>query len=174
MQKVKCFLWMYLLAISVLTVSCTEEVVPANIRTDQDFVTYAASSGIFKSQVARLATQVAASSDLKAAGGELFSYYTSSNDELSRLGRENGFTVSSGLDEKHQQLYNELDRLWGQDFDSRYLTEMQKKYQQDVKWFEEASGKLNNSTLKNWAEKRLGELRIQQADIQQMARSRGL
>jgi predicted outer membrane protein len=174
MQNVRKILWLYLLALSAVTMSCTEEVEPVNIRSDQDFVTYAAHSGIFKAQVSRLATQVAGTEDLKIMGSDIFGYYNAANSELNRLGRENGFTVPVGLDDKFQQLYNELDRLWGQDFDSRYLTEMQKIYQEDIKWFEEASRKLQNTTIKSWAGNRLDELRVQQADLQQIARGRGL
>jgi predicted outer membrane protein len=174
MKKVTNLLWVYLLVISAITVSCTEEAEPANIQSDQDFVDYAVHTGIFKAQVSRLATQVAASTGLKALGNQLLTFYNSSNNELAILGRENGFSIPSGLDDKRQKLYNELDRLWGQDFDLRYLSEMQKVYQEDIKWFEEARSTVRNEALRNWAGKRLSELRVQQAEIQQMANGRGV
>lgn len=174
MENTKRFLWVYLLAMIAMTAGCTEKVEPSNIRSDQDFVDYAVQSNILKAQTSRLATQVAASNDIKAMGKEIFDYYNTANDELSMKGKENGFTVPVGLNGKRQQLYNELDRLWGQDFDSRYLSEMRKVYQEDVKWYEEAVSKLKNDAIKSWASRSLQQLRIQQAQIQQMASLRGL
>jgi putative membrane protein len=173
MRKVKQCLWVCLLAMVVSIAGCTEKVEPSNMRSDQDFVSYAAHSGILKAQASRLATQVAASNEIKVLGKDISDYYNSANNELMIKGRENGFSVPVGLSEKHQQLYNELDRLWGQDFDNRYLSEMQKLYKEDIKWYEEATRKLSNETLKSWASKMLQDLRMQQADIQQMASRRG-
>ena len=167
-------MWVYLLAMSAVAAGCTEEVEPVNIRTDQDFVSYATHTNIFKAQASRLATQVAGSNDIKLLGQEIFDYYTAANDELGMISREGGFTVPLSLDEKQQQLYNDLDRLWGQDFDNRYIAEMQKLYQENIKWFEEATNKLRNNELKNWASKSLQNLRVQQADFQQTAGSLGL
>lgn len=174
MENIRQCLWVYLLAISAMVTGCTEEVEPVNIRSDQDFVSYATHTNIFKAQASRLATQVAASNDLKVLGKDMFEYYNAASDELGQLGRENGFTVPVSLDDKHQQLYNELDRLWGQDFDTRYLTEMQRIYQENIKWYEEAAGKLKNNELKSWASKSLQEIRIQQVDLQQVVSRSGL
>jgi predicted outer membrane protein len=174
MKNTKKFLWVYLLAMIAMVSGCTEEVEPSNIRSDQDFVDYAVQSSIFKAQTSRLATQVAASNDIKAIAKELFGYYNTANDELSMKGKENGFMVPVSLNDKQQQLYNELDRLWGQDFDRRLLAEMRRVYQEDIKWYEEAASKLKNNAMKSWASKSLQELRIQQGEIQQMASLRGL
>jgi putative membrane protein len=169
MEKVKQFLWVYLLAISALAAGCTEKVEPVRIRSDQDFVNYVAYTGLFKIQASRLAIQVAGSNDLKLLSKEIFDYYTAANDDLARVSIENGFSVPVSLDEERQQLYNRLDRLWGQDFDKQYLTDMQKIYQEDIKWYEEAAAKLKNSELKAWAGISLQEIRMQQTGLQQVA-----
>ena len=173
MRKIKQYLWVYLLAIGAMAAGCTEEVEPVKIRSDQDFVDYAAHTTIFKIQASRLGIQVAAGNDVKVLGQEMFDYYTAANNELEQIGAENGFSVPVSLDNERQRLYNELDRLWGQDFDKRYLSEMQKMYQENIKWYEEATSKVKNNVLKNWASKSLQELRVQQADIQQVVSRMG-
>ncbi len=172
MKKIRQLAGLYLLALGLFAASCTEEVEPSYVNSDQDFVSYAAHSSIFKAQAGRLATQVASTGEIKALGEEFFTYYSKSSDELNKLGQENGFKVPVSQSDENQRLYNELDRLWGKDFESLYITEIRELYNKDIKWFEEAARDVKSAELKAWINKHLPVLRNQQNAIQQLATNR--
>jgi putative membrane protein len=126
---------------------------------DKQFVTKAASGGKLEVELGRLATERAASDDVKKFGQRMVDDHSKVNDQLMQLANTKGLTLSTELDPKHKATIDRMSKLSGADFDRAYMSEMVKDHTEDVALFERQSTQATDPEVKAFAEKTLPTLR---------------
>lgn len=126
--------------------------------SDSTFVTKAAVGGLAEVKLGQLATQKAASPDVKQFGQQMVDDHGKANDELKQLAAGKGITLPTSLDKKHKQTYSHMSRLTGQNFDHAYAADMVKDHQKDVSEFEKEATSGTDPDVKAWAAKTLPTL----------------
>ncbi|HXG94909.1 MAG TPA: DUF4142 domain-containing protein [Blastocatellia bacterium] len=134
--------------------------------SDRNFMMKAASGGMMEVELGRLATQRAASADVKNFGQRMVDDHSKANDELKRLATQKGVTLPTQLEGEHKDTLDKLSKLSGADFDREYMETMVDDHTEDVSEFESQSTKANDPDLRAWVVKTLPTLR----DHLQMAR----
>jgi putative membrane protein len=126
---------------------------------DHMFMTEAAIGGMTEVRLGQLATERAASADVKMFGQHMVDDHGKANEELMSLASQKNVTLPTTLDAKHQAMVDKLSKLSGAEFDSAYMKEMVKDHEKDVSEFEKASKSAEDADLKAWAAKTLPTLR---------------
>jgi putative membrane protein len=125
---------------------------------DQTFVTKAAQGGMAEVKLGTLATQKAASADVKAFGQQMVDDHSKANDELKQLASTKGITLPTDIDAKDQATYDRLSKLSGAEFDRAYMRDMVSDHRKDVSEFRHESQNGADSDVKAWAGKTLPTL----------------
>jgi putative membrane protein len=89
--------------------------------TDQTFVHMASSGGLAEVQLGQLATERAASPDVKQFGQRMVTDHSKANKELAKIAQDKNMPVATELDPKHRALTDKLGQLQGAAFDREYL-----------------------------------------------------
>jgi len=138
----------------------------------QQFVKEAAAGGMAEVKLGQLAQQKAASADVKAFGKRMEDDHSKVNGELKQLAAEKKVSLPSGLDSKHQALYDRLSKLSGSQFDKTYMSEMVRDHQQDVAEFQKAA-RSNDAQVQEFASRTLPTLEDHLREAQQIASNEG-
>jgi len=125
---------------------------------DNGFVTKAANGGLAEVKLGTLATQKAASADVKAFGQQMVDDHGKANDELKQLASSKGITLPTNIDAKEQAKYDRLSKLSGAEFDRAYMKEMVSDHRMDVSEFRRESQRGSDPDVKAWAAKTLPTL----------------
>jgi putative membrane protein len=125
----------------------------------QAFVTEAAHGGHAEVSLGKLASEKAASNDVKEFGQMMVKDHSKANDELATLAGRKGLDVPDGPAKKQKAEEERLSRLSGAQFDRAYMQLMVKDHEKDVRAFEQASRQLDDAELKRWASQTLPTLR---------------
>ena len=80
---------------------------------DEKFVMDAAQGGMLEVQLGTLATQKAASDDVKQFGQRMVDDHSKANTELTTLAGQKNITLSTALDAKNQAMVDKLSKLSG-------------------------------------------------------------
>ncbi|HYH18353.1 MAG TPA: DUF4142 domain-containing protein [Azospirillum sp.] len=89
--------------------------------TASEFLTQAASSGLFEVEAGRLAVDKASRDQVRAFGQQMVTDHTQSNQDLMALARQNGMAVPAMMRPDHQQRIQTLSRASGAEFDRLYM-----------------------------------------------------
>jgi putative membrane protein len=153
--------------------------------SDRKFVMEAAHGGIMEVELGRLATQKAASDDVKQFGQRMVDDHSKANEELMTLASSKGIMLpkpgdlhmtggSTGTDATHHgstnkehdkmmkeahKVMSKLSALSGADFDREYMKMMVEDHTKDVGAFEKQSARGDDADLKAWAAAKLPTLR---------------
>jgi len=125
---------------------------------DRKFITEAAGGGMAEVELGRLATQRAASADVKSFGQRMVNDHTKANNELKPLASEEGVTTPSSLEGKDKETYDRLSKLSGAQFDQAYIKDMVEDHTKDVAEFERESKEGEDKDIKDFAAKTLPTL----------------
>jgi putative membrane protein len=85
--------------------------------TDQSFVHMASSGGLAEVQLGQLATERAASPEVKQFGQRMVTDHTKANQELAAIAQKKNMPVAAELDPKHRTMADKLAKLQGAAFD---------------------------------------------------------
>ena len=129
---------------------------------DRSFVMEAAMGGLAEVDFGQLATQKAASADVKQFGQRMVDDHGKANDELKSLATQKNVTLPASLDAKHKATHDRLDKLSGDAFDRAYMREMVADHNQDVAAFAKHAKSAADPDLKAWAGKTLPTLQEHQ------------
>jgi putative membrane protein len=136
--------------------------------TDEEFVTKAASGGMFEVESSKAAKNGAASAEVKKFADKMIADHTKANQELLDLAKKANLTVPTKMTDDHQKLLDRVKGARGQEFDPAYLDAQVKAHTEAVALFENASKGLKNADLKAFAEKTLPALKDHLAHVQKM------
>jgi len=111
----------------------------------------AAIGGMAEVELGRLASEKAASDEVKQFGQRMVTDHGKANTELKMLAEKKHVTLPTALDSKHKQTVEKLSRLSGAAFDRAYMDEMRKDHRKDVSAFQQQSMSGSDPEVKSWA-----------------------
>ena len=126
---------------------------------DSKFIKEAAEGGMMEVELGRLATQKAASADVKTFGQRMVDDHSKANDQLKSIATQKGVTLPTALPTDMRQEMDKLSKLSGAAFDKMYMSHMVKDHQKDVKEFEKESTAGKDMDVKQFATDTLPTLR---------------
>jgi putative membrane protein len=124
----------------------------------QEFVNEAASGGMMEVALGEMASQKAASDDVKSFGQKMVEDHSKANEELKQIAASNNLTIPETMMDKQQKMVDKLSELSGAEFDKEYMKAMLKDHKKDIKKFEKAAENADNAEVQAWAEKTLDVL----------------
>ncbi|GAB3827529.1 DUF4142 domain-containing protein [Hymenobacter jeollabukensis] len=127
---------------------------------DSEFLTKAASGGMLEVELGKLVSQKGVSAEAKQFAQHMVTDHTKANEELKAIAARKNITLPDGLADDHKDVYDDVADEKGLDMDKKYLKEMQKDHEEDVKEFTEASVKASDPDIKAFATKTLPTLKM--------------
>ena len=109
-------------------------------------------------ELGKLATQKAASDQVKQFGSRMVEDHSKANDELKQIATAKGMTLPTDLDAKHKNEMAKMQKLSGAQFDRAYMDAMVKDHKETVALFRTQSNSGKDSDLKGFAAKTLPHL----------------
>jgi putative membrane protein len=128
-------------------------------KQDEHFIHEAAAGGMMEVELGRLATERAASADVKAFGQRMVTDHSKANQQLTQIATSKGITLSKALPADKQQERDRFARLSGAEFDRMYMDHMVKDHKKDVSEFEKQAEKGTDPALRTFAQQTLPTLR---------------
>lgn len=107
--------------------------------TASDFLTQAASSGLFEVEAGRLAADKSSREQVRAYGQQMVADHTQSNQDVMALARQNNMAVPAMMRPDHQQQIQALSRASGADFDRLYMTGQVASHEEAVALYSSAA-----------------------------------
>jgi putative membrane protein len=120
---------------------------------DRRFIEKAAADGMAEVALGQLAESTADNAEVKEFGAHMVQDHGQANDELKQIAQSKGVNVPEGLDRKHQRKIKDLGKQSGADFDRRYMAEMVKDHEKDLKFFQDAANTAKDPDVRAFAEK---------------------
>lgn len=128
-------------------------------KDDQGFITQAALTDMTEIEVAKLARDRAAGSDVKTFAEHMIEDHTKSSGELKTLASSKGATVPDMLDARHKAMVDKLGKAKQDKFDDAYMDLNVKAHKQAIGLFEKEAKNSKDSDLRAFAEQTLPTLR---------------
>jgi putative membrane protein len=126
--------------------------------SDQTFLVKAAEANRAEVDLGKLATEKAASDQVKKFGQRMVDDHGKAYDEVKSLAQKKNVTLPAELDPKDKALLDRLSKLSGEPFDRAYMQAMLKDHRKDVNEFRTESQSAKDSDVKTWAAKTLPTL----------------
>lgn len=127
---------------------------------DSEFLTKAASGGLLEVELGKLVSQRGTTAQAKTFAQHMVTDHTKANEELKALAAKRNITLPGGLSTDHQKVYDDVAGAKGLGMDKKYLQEMQKDHEEDVKEFQEAAAQASDPEIKAFAAKTLPTLKM--------------
>ncbi len=127
--------------------------------TNLTFVRAADQINLAEVKLGKVAEEHAASDAVKKFGERAVRDHSLMNKELREIASKNGIEFAEGLDQKHQELMDELSKLKGHEFDRAYTKDMVSGHEKAIELFEIEAKNGTDANVKAWAEKWLPTLR---------------
>ncbi len=128
-------------------------------QVDRDFVGTAAEINMAEIKLGKLAQERGTTAAVKDFGQRLFNDHTKMNADLRKFAESQQMMLPSKLDEKHQDLFDQLSKVNGATFDANFARDMVKGHEAAIQKFEMEMKNGQDTNLKSWAEKWLPTLR---------------
>lgn len=125
---------------------------------DSRFIKDAAEGGLLEVQLGKLATEKAASQQVKDFGKKMDQDHGKLNIELKQLASTNNVQIPDKLEGKQKSTYDRLAKLSGERFDREYMKTMIDDHKTDVDKFKKQADKADNPDVKKLAAKALPTL----------------
>ena len=123
--------------------------------TDKTFVHMASSGGLAEVQLGQLATERAASPEVKQFGQRMVDDHTKANKELASIAQDKNMPVATELDPKHRAMADKLAKLQGAAFDREYLLGQVADHEETIALFTNQIKEGQDAELKAFASKTL-------------------
>ncbi|HYH64555.1 MAG TPA: DUF4142 domain-containing protein [Urbifossiella sp.] len=146
-------------ALGVTLASAQEARQPAaKAVTDAEFVTKAASGGLFEVKSSKLALEKATKAECKHFAEMMIKDHTKANDELKAAAAKAGVPLPAELAPHHQKMLNDLKAA--RDFDAAFVDAQLKSHVEAVDLFTAASASVKDPGLRDFAVKTLPTLKM--------------
>ena len=120
-------------------------------RKDQRYVKKAAEGGLTEVELGRLAQTKASNDGVKQFGAMMEKDHGKANDELKRIAEAKGMQVPALPDRDENQRIEKLKQASdGADFDKKYMADMVKDHEKDLKFFREAARNAKDPEIKSF------------------------
>jgi len=124
-------------------------------KSDSDFAVDAANDNITEVELGKLAIKNGKDKKVKNLGVMMVKDHGKANAKLMILSKAKNLNLSTIPDSSGRKLIVELSKKTGNEFDKIYITTMIADHQEGVKKFADASSRLQDPDLKNYAIKTL-------------------
>jgi len=141
---------------------------------DRMFLRRAAQGGIAEVQFGKLATQKAASEDVKTLAQKMVDDHTEMNKDMEPVADNLGVKLPSHLNKENQAEYEKLNGLSGEAFDNEYLTVMVQGHHRDLRAFRLEAADGQDPALKNVVSKGERMIHDHMTMVDKLARNKGL
>jgi putative membrane protein len=122
---------------------------------DQAWMTKVAQGGMAEVELGKLATDKAASDEVKKFGQRMVDDHSKANDELKTLAQNKKVTLPTDIDAKHKAERDRLSKLSGAAFDRAYTQAMVAGHREMANLFRTESTSGKDPDVKAWAAKTL-------------------
>lgn len=120
-------------------------------RKDQRYVKKAAEGGLTEVELGRLAQTKASNDQVKQFGAMMEKDHGKANDELKRIAEAKGVEVPAAPDRSENRRIEKLQQTAnGADFDKKYMADMVKDHEKDLKFFREAARNAKDPEIKSF------------------------
>ena len=136
---------------------------------DSKFITTAAADGMLEVELGRLASQRAASDDVRRFGSRMVEDHSKAADDLRQLAGSKGVRLVGALDAKQRALVARLSGLSGASFDREYVKLMVKEHKQAVSLFQKQSAQGRDPDVRAYASRMLPALQTHLSMIQDIS-----
>ncbi len=126
---------------------------------NQTFIRAADQIDLAEVKLGKVAEEHATSATVKKFGERMVRDHSSMNKELREITSKKGIALEEQLDQKHQELMDQLSKLKGEEFDLAYTKDMVSGHEKAIEQFENEAKNGRDSDVKAWAEKWLPTLR---------------
>lgn len=140
-------------------------------RDTKQFFEKAAQGGMAEVELGKLATDKAASSEVRQFGEMMVKDHGKANEQLMKIASQHGITPPSKLEGKHKKTEDKLSKLSGPQFDRAYMDHMVKDHKEDIELFEKQAKNGKNADVKQFAEQTLPTLREHLKQAQQIQKT---
>ena len=128
-------------------------------KTDKAFLRAADQINLVDMKLGKAAQHHAASDAVKKYGERAVRDHASMNKELREITSKKGIKLANGLDQKHQDLIDEVSKLKGAEFDRAYTKDMVAGHEKAIDLFENEAKNGRDADVRAWADKCLPTLR---------------
>ena len=149
-----------LMATSVLALACStgrsDDKLPAN---DREFLIQATQGGHAEVKFSELADKRSQNEKVREVAKRMTEDHTAANKRLTELAKNQKVAVVAGFERDKRDIYNNLSKLNGADFDREYMKQMVEDHEAAVKLFEHETKIGTDPDVKKFAEETLPTLR---------------
>ena len=142
-------------------------------RGERKFLEQVAQHGIAEVETGKLAQSKAANAEVKKFGERMVQDHGKANDELKQVAQSKGVQLPADTDRGHKRAAANLEKLSGADFDKKYVGEMVKDHERDVKDFQKMAKDAKDPEVKAFAAKTLPVLEEHLNMVRQLADATG-
>ncbi len=125
----------------------------------KDFITKAAQGNLGEIVMGTRVQNKTENPDISQFGLRLVEDHSTANQELKPIAEANGVPWPEKPKEKQRELEDKLSQLSGAEFDKKFMEEMVKDHEKDVKEYEKMADKVENKQLKEYVQKTLPVLK---------------
>ena len=127
---------------------------------DSEFLTKAASDGMLEVELGKQVAARAVTPEVKKFAQQMVADHTKANVELMALAAKKNITLPTTLGDDHKKVLKNVLEEKGVKMDQKYMKEMLKDHQEDVKEFTDASINASDPDIKKLAAKNVPILRM--------------
>jgi putative membrane protein len=128
--------------------------------TDQEFMNFAAVSGMFEITTSNMANQKATTQQVRDYAAMMINDHTTQDNELNTLATQKNITLTKALTPEKQTIVTRLNALSGTAFEKDYMNAQVQSHEETVNNFEKASREAKDADVKAFAAKYLPALRM--------------
>jgi putative membrane protein len=119
------------------------------------FAGIAAQGGMTEVELGRLALRRAADSSVKEFGQRMVTDHTAANAEFKSIAARKNTEIPTEVSSDQKSMIEQLSKLSGAEFDKKYMSDMVKDHEEDVKEFQTQSNDGTDPDIKAFAAKTL-------------------
>ena len=127
---------------------------------DSEFMAKAASGGMLEVELGKLVAARAVTPEAKKFAQQMVTEHTKANAALMALATKKNITLPTALSNDHQTVLKDVTEAKGVKMDQKYMKEMLKDHQEDVKEFTDASINASDPDIKALAAKNVPILQM--------------
>lgn len=141
---------------------------------DKAFLHDAGQGGMAEVQLGQLASQKAASDEVKQFGQKMVADHTALNEEMKPIADKMGVRSATKLSKKDQAEYDKLNGLSGDEFDKEYLAYMVKDHHKDLQTFHTEASSVTDADLRAAVEKGMQVISQHTQIVDRLAAEKGV
>jgi len=132
------------------------------------FVVKAGEINLAEINLGQLAAQRASRQDIRQFASQLVRDHSTNLQQLNQLANRHSWKGAERMDQEHQQLFQKLAAMQGQQFDQDFLKKMVEGHKKAAEIFKHASENCKNAELKQYATQTLAAIQQHEKEAQRL------